>query len=229
MSTLEITLDTEEQVAAGARSRAYALLAEAVSFPDPDVAARFASGDWLDEFTGIVTFLPFAFELTDNGREQLGRAPGREVLEHDYIRLFEVGAGRPFCPLYEGAHRGGRMKIMEELVRFYEHFGLKPAPGDQPDHLCAELQFMHFMAFKEAAVAESRQLSQSLQSAQYDFLYRHLGKWLPRLVDRLDEAREPSAFYSALTAVVVEFCRADLRWLKECRENPDPQIGPLPD
>ncbi len=229
MSTLEITLDTEEQLAAGARSRAYALLAEAVSFPDPPLAARFATGDWLDEFTGIVNFLPFAFELADASRRQLACAPSRDVLEHDYIRLFEVGAGRPFCPLYEGAHRGGRMKIMEELVRFYEHFGLKPAPGDQPDHLCAELQFMHFMSFKEAAACESAQFSRSLQSAQYDFVYRHLGKWLPRLVDRLAQAPEPSAFYSALSAVTAAFCRADLWWLKQCRENPDPQIGPLPD
>lgn len=224
MSAIELVLETQEQVANGARSRAYTLLAEAFAFPDPPLARQFASGGWLDEFTDVLTFLPFTQELPHESRETLARGPGRDSLEHDYIRLFEVGASRPYCPLYEGAHRGGRMKIMEELVRFFEHFGLKPEPGDQPDHLCAEFQFMHYLAFKQAASA-----SEDLNAAQRDFLYRHLCKWMPRLVSRLEDAREPSPFYSALTSVATDFCRSDLAWLRQCREIPDPQIGPLPD
>jgi len=224
VSIIELALQTDEQISVGARSRAYALLAEAFAFPDPPLAERFTSGDWLDDFTDALTFLPFGVDIAERVCEQLARPAAREELAHDYIRLFEVGAGRPYCPLYEGAHRGGRMKIMEELVRFYEHFGLKPAPGDQPDHMCAELQFMHYLAFKQAASP-----SEDVRIAQRDFLYRHLCKWLPRLVLRLNDAREPSPFYSALAAVAAEFCRADLACLKECREIPDPQIGPLPD
>ncbi len=210
MSTLELALETDEQLAAGARSQVYALLAEAFAFPEAPVAARFASGEWLDDLTDVLTFVPFTFDLSDASRETLATAPARQALEHDYIRLFEVGAGRPYCPLYEGAHRGGRMKIMEELVRFYEHFGLKPAPGDQPDHVCAEFQFMHYLAFKQAASP-----SEDLCAAQRDFLYRHLCKWLPRLVDRLGDALEPSSFYSALATVAADFCRIDLAWFKQ--------------
>jgi len=210
MSTVELALETEAQLAAGARSQAYALLAEAFAFPGAPGAQRFASGDWLDELTDVLTFVPFTFDLPLENRETLARAPASETLEHDYIRLFEVGAGRPYCPLYEGAHRGGRMKIMEELVRFFEHFGLKHASGDHPDHICAEFQFMHYLAFKEAASP-----SEDLRVAQRDFLYRHLCKWLPRLVGRLDDAREPSPFYSALASVATEFCRSDLAWLKQ--------------
>lgn len=224
MSTIELTLETDEQIAVGARSRAYALLAEAFAFPAPPLAERFASGDWLDDFTDALTFLPFGVDVPEPVREQLARPAAQEELAHDYIRLFDVGAGRPYCPLYEGAHRGGRMKIMEELVRFYEHFGLKPAPGDHPDHVCAELQFMHYLTFKEAASP-----SEDVRIAQRDFLYRHLCKWLPRLALRLDDAREPSLSYSALASVAAEFCRADLAYLKKCQGIPDPQIGPLPD
>lgn len=210
MTAVELALETEEQLAAGARSRVYALLAEAFAFPEAPLAERFASGDWLDELTGVLTFAPSAFNLPASSRETVARPPVHEVLEHDYIRLFEVGAGRPYCPLYEGAHRGGRMKIMEELVRFYEHFGLKHASGDHPDHVCAEFQFMHYLTFKEAASP-----SADLRIAQRDFLYRHLCKWLPRFVGRLADAREPSAFYSALASVAADFCRADLAWLKQ--------------
>jgi DMSO reductase family type II enzyme chaperone len=229
MSSVELALETAEQVSAGARSRAYALLAEAFAFPDQGLSERLISGEWLDEFADLMSFLPFGLDLTDTERATLARAPAAETLRHDYLRLFEVGPGRPFCPLYEGAHRGGRMKIMEEIVRFLEHFGLKPAPGDQPDHLCAELQFMHYLAFKRAALADSGQPAASLDAAQRDFLYRHLCKWLPHVASRLEDAGEPSAFYSTLTALATQFCQADLAWVKECREIPDPQIGPLPD
>lgn len=212
--TLELQLETPEQLAAGARCRVYALLADAFAFPDAAAAKHFASGEWLDALTGAFTFLPFACELGEAQRALLARPPGRKALEHDYIHLFEVGAGSPYCPLYEGAHRGGRMKIMEELVRFLEHFGLKPASGDQPDHLCAELQFMHYLAFKQAALPEPGPESRSLDIAQRDFLYRHLTKWVPRLVARLADAREPSAFYSALASLASDFCSTDLAWLK---------------
>ncbi len=210
MTTLELALDTEEQISAGARSRVYALFAEGFAFPDAPLAERFLSRAWLEELADVVAFLPYAFVIPDSIGKTLALAPATEVLQHDYIRLFEVGAGRPYCPLYEGAHRGGRMKIMEELVRFYEHFGLKPSPGDQPDHLCAEFQFMHYLTFKEVASP-----ARDLGIAQRDFLYRHLCKWLPRLTARLDDAREPSFFYSALSSVAAGFCRADLESLKQ--------------
>jgi len=229
-SAMELELRTPAQVATGARSKIYAFLAEALSFPDQALARRLASGDWFNDFTDAMAFVPFSFKLAGDQRTSLAQAPPSRTLEHDYIRLFEVGPGGPFCALYEGAHRGGRMKIMEELVRFYEHFGLKPASGDQPDHLCAELEFVHYLTFKQAAADEGTPAFASLATAERDFLYRHLCKWLPRLVSRLGGAPEPSLFYFSLTSLTSDFCRADLAWLKVmCQEIPDPQIRPLPD
>src|SRR3990172_870421 len=108
-----------------------------------------------------------------------------EVLQQGYVSTFEVGIGRPYCPLYEGSHRSGRIKLMEDLVRFYEHFGLIARPGDHPDHLSAELEFMHYLAFKEAAALAHVGPVPDLQRAQRDFLDRHLCKWLPRVRERL--------------------------------------------
>jgi len=142
--------------------------------------------------------------------------------------LFEVGPGQPPCPLYEGSHRGGRMKIMEELVRFYEHFGLQPGPGDQPDHLCAELEFMHYLTFKEAAALSRRGPAEAFRLAQRDFLERRLCRWLPRLRLRL-EALEPPPFYRALAGVAEAFAAADLAALKRRRAKPDTELVSLPD
>lgn len=225
---VELRLESPAQIACGSRSRLYSLLAEALAFPDAEVSGRLCGGDWLADLEETLGLIPFTFETPPKELAALRDVPEGRLLEVEYIRLFEVGPGGPFCPLYEGSHRGGRMKIMEELVRFYEHFGLRPASGDQPDHICTELQFMHFLAFKQAAARDGR-AEASLVAAQADFLYRHLCKWLPRVVSRLGEAPEAPTIYRALMSLASGLCSADLTWLRECRGNSDAQIGPLPD
>lgn len=211
---IEVTLNCGADLPAGARSYIYRLLTEAFAFPDATVARRLSSGAWLSDVTTIAANLPFELPLSFNQRSPLGdHAPDAATLEADYIRLFEVGAGKPFCPPYEGSHRNGRMKLMEDLVRFYEHFGLIAHPDDLPDHICAELQFMHYLAFKQAAIASLSRPQNDIELAQRDFLDRHLCRWLPRLQGRLRAARQPSAFYSALASFAADFVQVDRRWL----------------
>jgi len=222
--TVEIQPASGDQVAAGARSCLYRLLAETLSFPAPGLAGALADGAWAAAARAIASRLPFDLEIAAPGTGAVTAGD----LEQEYIRVFEVGAGGPFCPLYEGSHRPGRMKIMEELVRFYEHFGLQHAPTDQPDHVCAEMEFMHYLCFKEAAASE-RQETGGLRLAQRDFLSRHLCAWLPRVEKRLEGARPAPVLYRSLVSLAAAACRRDLVWLKECREKPDPEIGRLPD
>jgi DMSO reductase family type II enzyme chaperone len=211
---IEAILDNGAALPAGARSYVYGLAAEAFSFPDAGVARRLSSGAWLRDIESIALNLPFELPLSAENRAHLGnQAPQPAKLEEDYIRLFEVGAGKPFCPPYEGAHRNGRMKLMEDLVRFYEHFGLIANPDDLPDHICTELQFMHYLAFKEAAVTSIGGERSDLARAQHDFLDRHLRRWMPRLGTRLSSAGDPSSFYTALASFATFFVEADRRWL----------------
>ncbi len=107
------------------------------------------------------------------------------------------------------------MKLMEDIVRFYEHFGLRAAPEDQPDHLCAELDFMHYMSFKEAAALAHGDDAADLRRAQRDFLDRHLCQWLPRFLERLESSDRAHDFYRRQAVRAVEFCQRDLAWLKE--------------
>jgi DMSO reductase family type II enzyme chaperone len=214
-----------EELAAAVRSALYHRLAEAFGFPADELLEAVASGRFLSELLAEAAALPFELPIEGETRAALAGGGG---LEQEYIRLFEVGPGRPPCPLYEGSHRDGRMKIMEELVRFYEHFGLQPDPGDQPDHLCAELEFMHYLAFKEAAALSRPGPAGAFRLAQRDFLARHLCRWLPRLRLRL-ETLEPPPFYRALAAVAEAFAAADLASLKRSRAKPDTELVSLPD
>ncbi len=209
-----VTLDglrTEDELAAAARSSLYHWLAAALSFPTPELSEAFASGRLWDELEETASALPFQLPADDG----LGADPtlGHEEMEQQYIRLFDVGPGRPPCPLYEGSHRRGRQEIMEDLVRFYEHFGLRHQEGDLPDHLCAELEFMHYLAFKQAAALHAGADCEAYRLAQRDCLSRHLNRWLPRLRARLEQL-DPPPLYLSLARLAEEACRLDLRFLK---------------
>jgi DMSO reductase family type II enzyme chaperone len=207
-----ITLENEGGgLAAGARSHVYKLLADAFSYPTDEFSQSLGSGDWSRQLSELAHHLPFDLSgVTEPAFA--GATP--DVLQQGYVSTFEVGIGQPYCPLYEGSHRSGRMKLMEELVRFYEHFGLKIQAGDHADHLCAELEFMHYMAFKEAAALAHSDPVPDVRRAQRDFLDRHLCRWLPRVQSRLSSAREAPAFYLSAVQFASEFCRQDLASLK---------------
>jgi DMSO reductase family type II enzyme chaperone len=218
-------LKTEPEVAAAARSALYLRLVRALSFPEPPLVEELASGDFLAGLEGEAALLPYTFDLTPAERGALaGPTLAHDEVQQEYIRLFEVGPGRPPCPLYEGSHRSGRMKIMEETVRFYEHFGLRTQPGDQPDHLCAELEFMHYLAFKEAALLSSGAETAGLAAAQRDFLSRRLCGWLPRLRQRA-EGCGAAPLYAALLGLAERYCRVDEGALRERGAKPDAKSG----
>ncbi len=209
MTIASLTVEDGPQLQAGARSACYRWLAKAFSFPDLELRTAITSGEGEESWRDAAQNLPFELPADDVEDTAV------DGLEEGYIGVFEVGPGRPFCPLYEGSHRSGRMKLMEDIVRFYEHFGLRAAPEDQPDHLCAELDFMHYMSFKEAAALAHGDSAADLKRAQRDFLDRHLCQWLPRFLTRLESSDRAPGFYRRQAVRAVEFCRRDLAWLKE--------------
>jgi DMSO reductase family type II enzyme chaperone len=213
MTIATITIEHQgKELAAGARSYLYRMLATAFSYPTNEFCESLASGEWPRQLFALAQHLPC--ELSTPTEELPGGVASREFLQESYVSIFEVGTGQPYCPLYEGSHRSGRMKLMEDLVRFYEHFGLITQPGDHPDHLSAELEFMHYMAFKEAAALAHADPVPDVQRAQRDFLDRHLCKWLPRVRERLRSAQDLPPFYLFAAGLAEEFCRRDLAWLK---------------
>jgi DMSO reductase family type II enzyme chaperone len=215
MNTVQIEgLRTTTEVGAAARSALYLRLADGFAFPSEDLVQAVRSGRFFEDMRSELEGLPYAVEageaLLDHPAAGSMRA---QELDREYIRLFEVGPGGPPCSLYEGPFRSGRLKIMEELVRFFEHFGVQHQPGDQPDHLCCELEFMHYLTFKEAAALASGGPEQSFVLAQRDFLERHLRVWLPRLKGALGRL-EPPPFYDWLAVFADEFTAQDLNYVK---------------
>jgi DMSO reductase family type II enzyme chaperone len=102
------------------------------------------------------------------------------------------------------------MEATEELVRFYDFFGLSLSEGqrEEPDHLLTELEFLHYLAYQEAGLASAGESTEGVLRAQHDFIARHPGAWIPVLHSRLMVHGAPR-FYIELVRLLERFLRAE--------------------
>lgn len=201
-------LDTPEGLAAAGHSRLYRLLADGFSYPDGESFDALKTGEFRNYAMATCGDLPYDLEPVFDGLVASGTYTDFQA---EYLRIFEVGLGVPPCPLYSGLFRGGRKAVMEELARFYSYFGLsiEHGSGELPDHITTELEFMHFLAFKELAALDQQKDPEPYRRAQADFLERQLTNWLPDLEKRL-QGLEPPPFYAALAWLTNTAARAHL-------------------
>jgi DMSO reductase family type II enzyme chaperone len=118
------------------------------------------------------------------------------------------------------------MKTMEEMVRFYRYFGLRPDEGmrEPPDHLAAQLEFLHFLTYRETQALLSGDDADPLRRAEKDFLERHPGRWVPKLLARLDQ-HKPHRFYRTLLHALGLFLSAEAAYLRDVSASAEPSVG----
>ncbi|RMF96947.1 MAG: hypothetical protein D6727_06705 [Gammaproteobacteria bacterium] len=191
-----------EQTAAP-RCACYAAWSELLASPhDIDVPAA------LRQRQGIAASLDYAAALDRLIGACLAAGPAQ--LKREYSGLFEIGNDGPPVPIREDLQTGQRAGTREDLVRFYDYFGYTLGDGFawQPDHLSVELEFMHYLCYREAAAAAD---PQSYQLAQADFTDRHLLNWVPRLATTVRRIASRS-LYADIVAGLAEFLEADRDW-----------------
>ncbi len=190
-----------------ARSATYQVLGQLFAVPDAAFAEKTASGQWASDFTEAIELLAFDWEIGevptgDAGEDQLKEAYERLFLaEHDGVRR-----------IWGGAYVADRDQNLVELRRAYEYYGLGTGNDEVPfDHLTAEVDFMQFLAFKEAA-ASSPRLGKSFRRAQVDFLERQLGDWVPQFAAAVRGA-DPTPFYAWAVDRLESFVAGDAKWM----------------
>ncbi len=198
-------IDRQAAQTAALRCLCYAACSELVASPhevDPRPALR--------ERAGLGEAVPHARALDPLLIEVASAELAR--LRSEYSGLFEVGSQGPPAPIREDLQTGQRAGTREEVVRFYDYFGyvLDEKFSWQPDHLSVQLEFMHYLCFREAeATSESDALS--FQLAQADFCARHLAGWVPQLAANVDQLAAGS-LYARVVAAVRDFVAADHEW-----------------
>jgi TorA maturation chaperone TorD len=146
------------------------------------------------------------------------------ALAGEHVSLFERQVR---CPPYEGAYgpaqMGGKASLLADVAGFYQAFAMGPAEG-QPeveDHVCAELEFMSALTFKEAwAIAEDHTEGLEItRDAQRAFLGEHLARWGSTFAGDLGAAAAPG-FYPTAAALLAA-------WLDHECARLELAVGPL--
>ena len=165
-----------------ARSAVYQVFGRIFTAPDAEHAAKARDGGWVAEMAEAAELLTLSWEVG----EPTGSAGDDAEHAAEYEKLFGVHDG--VSVLWSGTYVEDRAQHQDEISRSYEYYGLGvPGEGVAVDSLSAELDYMQFLAFKEAA-ASSPRLGKSFRRAQKDFLDRTLGVWVPTLVERSGSA-----------------------------------------
>jgi DMSO reductase family type II enzyme chaperone len=209
------------------RSTVYSLLSQAFKYPTPEVFARYQNGEFLSELWEQLSMLPHLDSLVAEEAAQ------KDTIQRDlegvsvedfqvaYTATFDVGAPQPPCPPYEGIYWKGveRSGLLIRIGEFYKHFGLgmnqEEGTRELSDHLCAELEFLHFLTYKEAQAREEGKEDELLQGyirAQRDFLAHHPMQWLSQFHGRL-QAHCPIPFYVWMGKLLVQITRLELDYL----------------
>lgn len=144
-----------------------------------------------------------------------GRAP-REELVRAHGRVFTPVESQD-CPSYETAFVPGdvfrQAHTMADVAGFYRAHGLAMGAVDRvrPDHIAAEMEFMGFMARKEAlAVRQARDgRVRECRRTQRSFLRDHLGRWGPSFGDRLTTVAD-DPFFRAIGGLISGWLELDM-------------------
>lgn len=204
------------------RSHLYKLLSLGFRYPTQEIFQTFQNGEFLAGLWDSISLLPHIKFLKAEQAEQGKQAQNslKKITFEDFaaigISAFDAGIPEPPCPPYEGFYLNrSRTSIMLDITEFYRYFGLAMSRRDGkrelPDHLCAELEFLHFLVFKEsqARIDEDAEFLGGYLLAQKDFLRRHPAQWVPKFCDLLC-SRADIPFYHLLARIAVTFITHEL-------------------
>ena len=200
------------------RSNIYAILALAFSKPKDEVEKLYSAILEANESLGLSETA--ASESLDPGHLSVSD------LTKEHLRLF-VGPGHVHCPPYESVVRKDRPKPDRGLVmgpstadvrRRYAAAGLGVSKSytDLPDHIAAEMEFMHFLCAEESKFRQqgNDEEARKRRIMEQEFLNDHIEPWAPAFADCVLMATN-SSFYKATAKLLQEFTKIEVEYFRE--------------
>jgi DMSO reductase family type II enzyme chaperone len=193
-----------------ARAGVYHTFSRLFVVPDQETYDTAVKGEWPGKLREAAELLPYDFDF---GVSALADSVALVDYDAEYQRLFGGNGEDPAASIFAGNYADGeRSDRVDEIIRQFEYFGLKASGQSRsPDHLATELEFMQYLAFKEAASASPR-LSASFHRAQEDFVERHLVPWLPAFAGKVEQANA-LPIYTWASQTLSGFVAADLEYI----------------
>ncbi len=208
------------------RSEVYRILSTCFYLPDKRMFEREHVLDKLE--TSLKTLGGGAADSPRRMREGLAAA-SQEELSVEFSRLF-VGPFELPAPPYGSVYLDPNRMVMGDstmkALRAYKEAGLDLSNGlrEPPDHIAVELEFMHYLASREArATADGdKDRARDLLKAQGRFLKESMGPWIPPFCEKMRQGTE-NAFYRALADCVSAFTEKDERYLNSLMKETSEQ------
>ena len=197
-----------------ARMDVYKGLSACYCTPETNLIKRLNKMERQLAFLGSDAFAPIVLM-----RSELQGTENLDKLTVEFARLF-IGPYRLPAPPYGSIYLEGERKIMGDSTidvrQRYLDSGLVISENfkDAPDHIAAELEFMHFLVSNEINAIRSGQFDESAECLlkQKSFLAAHLGAWIADF-SRDAEHSTTCDFYRHMARATRVFITEDLQYL----------------
>lgn len=187
---------------AEARANAFLALARAYDLPGAwpeEIGQLLRKGfaPWHEELAGIAEAVAILSECPDR-RTRIAQAHSKLFI--DPFRILTP----PWAAYYLDPEKRLLGPVSQYAADAYVEAGLAPGSRqtEPPDHVAHELEFMYYLAFRQA---ESDDPVWQVRSSR--FWRRHLGRWLPRLAASVAENTEED-YYLRLAELTLAFSHA---------------------
>lgn len=101
------------------------------------------------------------------------------------------------------------LNTIPDVAAYYKAFGISAKPGESPDSITYELQFLSLLALK-SYLAKTEEEEEVTEDAYSSFLREHLQNFAPRFIGRLKE-RSDNQFYLVLADVLGYMLQEELK------------------
>jgi DMSO reductase family type II enzyme chaperone len=200
------------------RAQVYRFLGDAFLYP---------SDNWLEDLPALEPILRDldapAFCLLPSVVGHLPSSLALSDLQAEHRRAFGLTGSQCYETEFGLPHEFRQSQELADIAGFYRAFGFTMGGRvrERPDHLAAELEFMHVLALKEAYARANGLVKQTAvcEDAQRKFLQDHLGRWIGPFAESLARSALEGPYVS-LAAFMAAFGQADARRLGAQPEQP---------
>ncbi len=200
-----------------ARSAVYQLLSQAAVYPSREAMASLQETE-LPQAQQAAAHLPAPVVPHVTAlAEQLESADAAQ-LQAEHRRIFShiLSLDCPPCEtFYTAPHIFQETQELSDIAGFFRAFGLELAERERPDHISVELEFMHFLTYKEAyaLLHHGPARARLCREVQRKFMQDHLGRWALQFAQRL-EKKAGGGYFGCLASLTETFLSAEVGFLR---------------
>ncbi len=210
---------SEEGLQEVARAQVYAYLSQMFARPSSESLAGLRDG--IPSIISALNYLDAMHEV----RHACGvvttllREVDPKTINHEWYSCFDPSGGLLVPPTEthytadSPAHGMTRGYEMADVAAFYKAFGVEVTEGsERPDHLLAELDFLHLLALKTAVAIskDNKTATEICRQAKEKFMVEHVVRWVGLFCQLLNETDSIGPFYPAAGRLLLVFLQEQI-------------------